>query len=226
MPTSAACSAGASLMPSPMIADDVAGLAQREDDALLLVRVDFGEHARVGRAGRQRLVADGCELGAGEDRRAARPTFRATRSATSDVVSGDDLERDAQTARAASVRGDVRLQRVVRTSSPRNVRCLSRPRVDDRDAHRPCSGPPRRGCGSPGRSRPGGASESRPRLRRSGRHADRPSPPPCKSPGVSTPPSSDERVRHRAREHAETLADEVVGDLVQLLQPAQIVKRR
>ena len=43
MPTSAACSEGASLMPSPMIADDVPAALERQDDAVLLGRRDARE---------------------------------------------------------------------------------------------------------------------------------------------------------------------------------------
>ena len=76
------------------VADHVARLPQREDDALLLVRLDLGEDVRVVSPGPDSASSLMCaDLRAGEDRRVRRPDLAADVSRDQPVVAGDDLER-------------------------------------------------------------------------------------------------------------------------------------
>ena len=106
------------------VADDVPRLAQGEDDALLLVRLDLGEDVdlrrRAGAAPRR-----SSRRSSSPGQRPARlrsPTLRATCGGHQAVVAGDDLQRDAEPRELADGLGDARLRRVgEQRGSPRNV---------------------------------------------------------------------------------------------------------
>ena len=112
MPTSAACSAEASLMPSAHVADDVAGLLEREDDALFLVGLDFGEDVHVDHLVEQRAVAQLAQVRPGEDFCARQAHLLTDAGRDQAIVSGDDLQRNAQAFQAGDGLDDIGLGRI------------------------------------------------------------------------------------------------------------------
>jgi hypothetical protein len=76
----------------PHVPHDVARLFERKDDALLLVRLDFGEDIHVDHLMEQRAIAQLVEIRPAEDFCIDNPICWLTLAATEAIVSGDDLQ--------------------------------------------------------------------------------------------------------------------------------------
>jgi hypothetical protein len=111
MPTSAACSATASLTPSPRNATSVPVAPLGADDLRLVLGTDPGEHGGPGEQVAE-PVAGLVDVGAGGDLAGRQAEVGADLGCYDRVVPGEDLDRDAEAGQPLQRRAGVWLGRV------------------------------------------------------------------------------------------------------------------